>query len=185
MARLHAGFPFSDRLFANCTKNCRHEAAGPRDNLSRFAARGTGLAALAHAQFAAIHPFLDRDGRVGRLLIPLLLCGAGVLQQPLLYWSLYLMQHRDEYYRLLERVRTTGDGEAWLDFFLEGVTSRATSAVETAPRLVALFCEDMARARSAGRRAATMLNVLQALRERPVLTVNAVSRRTGCRFRPQ
>jgi Fic family protein len=139
-------------------------------------------AALAHAQFETIHPFRHGNGRVGRLLIPLLLCSAGVLQQPLLYLSLYLKQHRDEYYRLLERVRTTGDWEAWLDFFLEGVTATATSAVETAQRLVALFGEDMARARSAGRRAATMLNVLQALRERPVLTVNAVSRRTGLSF---
>jgi Fic family protein len=139
-------------------------------------------AALAHAQFETIHPFLDGNGRVGRLLIPLLLFDAGVLQQPLLYVSLYLKQHRDEYYRLLDRVRVTGDWEAWLDFFLEGVAATATGAVETALRLVSLFNEDAARVQSAGRTAATMLRVLRALHERPVLTLNEVSRRTGLSF---
>jgi Fic family protein len=133
-------------------------------------------------QFETIHPFLDGNGRIGRLLIPLLLHDAGVLQQPLLYLSLYFKQHRDEYYRLLDRVRGTGDWEAWLDFFLEGVTATATSAVDTAQRLVARFTEDRARVQNAGRGAATMLRVLQALHERPVLTLNEVSRRTGLSF---
>ena len=140
------------------------------------------IAALAHVQFETIHPFLDGNGRIGRLLIPLLLHNAGALQQPLLYLSLYFKQHRDEYYRLLDRVRTSGDWEAWLDFFLEGVATTATSAVETAQRLVALFKEDTARIQAAGRTAAAMLRVLQALHERPVLTVNEVSRRTGLSF---
>jgi Fic family protein len=99
-----------------------------------------------------------------------------------LYLSLYFKQHRDEYYRLLDRVRISGDWEAWLDFFLEGVATTATSAVETAQRLVALFKEDTARIQAAGRTAAAMLRVLQALHERPVLTVNGVSRRTGLSF---
>ncbi|MEP6916622.1 MAG: Fic family protein, partial [Acidobacteriota bacterium] len=140
------------------------------------------IAALAHVQFETIHPFLDGNGRIGRLLIPLLLHNAGVLQQPLLYLSLYFKQHRDEYYRLLDRVRTSGDWEAWLDFFLEGVATTATSAVETAQRLVALFKEDTARIQASGRTAAAMLRVLHALHERPVLTVNEVSRRTGLSF---
>ncbi len=140
------------------------------------------MAALAHVQFETIHPFLDGNGRIGRLLIPLLLHNAGMLQQPLLYLSLYFKQHRDEYYRLLDRVRTAGDWEAWLDFFLEGVATTATSAVETAQRLVALFKEDTARVQAAGRTAATMLRVLQALHERPVLTLNEVSRRAGLSF---
>ena len=90
-------------------------------------------AALTHVQFETIHPFLDGNGRIGRLLIPLLLHDAGILQQPLLYLSLYLKQHRDQYYRLLDRVRATGDWESWLDFFLEGVATTATSAVRSAP----------------------------------------------------
>jgi Fic family protein len=139
-------------------------------------------AALAHVQFETIHPFLDGNGRIGRLLIPILLHNAGILQQPLLYLSLYFKQHRDEYYRLLDRVRTTGDWEAWLDFFLEGVETTATSAVETAQRLVALFKEDTARVQATGRTAATMLRVLQTLHERPVLTLNEVSRRAGLSF---
>ncbi|MEO8259259.1 MAG: Fic family protein [Acidobacteriota bacterium] len=139
-------------------------------------------AALAHVQFETIHPFLDGNGRIGRLLIPILLHNAGMLQQPLLYLSLYFKQHRDEYYRLLDRVRTAGDWEAWLDFFLEGVETTATSAVETAQRLVALFKEDTARVQATGRGAATMLRVLQTLHERPVLTLNEVSRRAGLSF---
>ena len=139
-------------------------------------------AALAHVQFETIHPFLDGNGRIGRLLIPILLHHAGMLQQPLLYLSLYFKQHRDEYYRLLDRVRTAGDWEAWLDFFLEGVATTATSAVETAQRLVALFKEDTARVQATGRAAATMLRVLQTLHERPVLTLNEMSRRAGLSF---
>jgi Fic family protein len=138
--------------------------------------------ALAHVQFETIHPFLDGNGRIGRLLIPLLLHDAGILQQPLLYLSLYFKQHRNEYYRLLDRVRTAGDWEAWLDFFLEGVATTAAGAVETAQRLVALFKEDAVRAQASGRTAATMLRVLRALHERPVLTLNEVSRRTGLSF---
>ena len=139
-------------------------------------------AALAHVQFETIHPFLDGNGRIGRLLIPLFLHDAGVLQQPLLYLSLYFKQHRDEYYRLLDRVRATGDWESWLAFFLEGVVSTATSAVDTAQRLVVLFKEDTARLQAVGRGATTMLRVLQSLHERPVITLNEVSRRTGLSF---
>ena len=82
-------------------------------------------AALAHLQFETIHPFLDGNGRVGRLLISLLLHHDGVLRQPLLYLSLYFKQHRDEYYRLLDAVRQDGDWEAWLEFFLDGVAETA------------------------------------------------------------
>src|SRR4029077_6853904 len=98
-----------------------------------------------------IHPFPDGNGRIGRLLIPVLLHHAGMLEQPLLYLSLYFKQHRDEYYRLLSRGRTAGDWEAWLDFFLEGVETTATSAVETAQRLLPPFKEETAGGRAAGR----------------------------------
>ena len=102
---------------------------------------------LAHVQFETIHPFLDGNGRVGRLLITLLLLHAGVLREPLLYLSLYFKQHRADYYRLLDGVRTDGDWEEWLDFFLEGVRATADLAVATAQRLVALFGEDRDRIR--------------------------------------
>jgi Fic family protein len=139
-------------------------------------------AALAHVQFETIHPFLDGNGRIGRLLIPLLLHDAGILQQPLLYLSLYFKQHRDEYYRLLDRVRSTGDWESWLDFFLEGVSATAASAVDTAQRLVALFKTDAARVQAAGRGAPTMLRVLQSLHERPVITLSEIARRADLSF---
>lgn len=139
-------------------------------------------AALVHVQFETIHPFLDGNGRIGRLLIPLFLHHAGSVQQPLLYLSLHFKQHRQEYYRLLDRVRLHGDWEAWLDFFLEGVNMTATSAVETTQRLGALYKEDTARVQAHGRSAATMLRVLQTLHERPVLTLNEVSRRAGLSF---
>ena len=105
-------------------------------------------AALAHVQFETIHPFLDGNGRVGRLLITLLLCAERVLQQPLLYLSLYFKQHRDAYYDHLQRVRTEGAWEEWLEFFLEGVIAVAGSATETARRIRRLVERD--RARSTG-----------------------------------
>ena len=139
-------------------------------------------AALAHAQFETIHPFLDGNGRVGRLLIVLMLFDAGVLDQPLLYLSYYFKQHRDEYYRLLDTVRTEGDWEAWLDFFLEGVESTAGSAVDTAHRLLALFRDDAARVQTLGRAAANALRVFDALRARPLATLNALTESTGASY---
>jgi len=139
-------------------------------------------AALAHAQFETVHPFLDGNGRVGRLLISLMLFDAEVLGQPLLYLSLYLKQHRAEYYRLLDAVRSEGDWEAWLDFFLEGVEGIATSAVDTAHRLLALFRDDAARVRALGRGAAGALRVFDALRDRPLATLNDLAGRTGASY---
>ncbi len=101
-------------------------------------------AALAHAQFETIHPFLDGNGRVGRLLITLLLCAEEqqVMSRPLLYLSLFLKRNRDEYYTHLQRVRTHGEWEQWLRFFLEGVNDVAGSATETTRRLLTLVEED-------------------------------------------
>lgn len=138
--------------------------------------------ALAHVQFETIHPFLDGNGRVGRLLIPLQLHHAGVLQQPLLYLSLYFKQRKSEYYRLLDLVRRVGDWEAWLDFFLEGIAITATSAVDTAQRLLELFKGDRGRVQAIRRGAPALLRVLQSLHERPVTTLNEVVRRTGLSF---
>jgi Fic family protein len=139
-------------------------------------------AALAHAQFETIHPFLDGNGRVGRLLIVLMLFDAGVLDQPLLYLSYYFKQHRPEYYRLLDTVRAEGDWEAWLDFFLEGVESTAGSAVDTAHRLLTLFRDDAARVQTLGRAAANALRVFDALRARPLATLNDLTERTGASY---
>ena len=133
-------------------------------------------AALAHVQFETIHPFLDGNGRLGRLLIALLLHHGRLLAQPLLYLSLFLKEHRSVYYELLDRVRTTGDWEAWVDFFLEGVESTAHSAIQTARRLVDLFEADTRRTAQSGRAAANALRVLAALRERPVLTLSHLCR---------
>ena len=136
-------------------------------------------AALAHVQFETIHPFLDGNGRIGRLLIALTLHQDGILREPLLYLSLYFKQNRAEYYRLLDTVRYDGDWEAWLDFFLEGVRTTATGAVETANRLVALFQEDAARIHSLGRSAPNTLRVFNAFRSRPVASIKDIRRRTG------
>lgn len=139
-------------------------------------------AALAHVQFETIHPFLDGNGRVGRLLIALILHHDGVLRQPLLYLSLYFKQHRAEYYRQLDAVRHTGDWEAWLDFFLEGVEQTATGAVDTAHRLLALFAQDAVKLRTLGRSAANALHLFDALRRRPVATIGVLAQQTGVSF---
>lgn len=139
-------------------------------------------AAIAHLQFETIHPFLDGNGRVGRLLIALMLHEARVLRQPLLYLSLYFKQHRTEYYRLLDSVRQEGDWETWLDFFFEGVAQTAGSAVETAHRLLALFGKDAERVEALGRGAANTRRIFGALRERPVATVTDLAARTGVSF---
>jgi Fic family protein len=103
-------------------------------------------AALAHAQFETIHPFLDGNGRLGRLLVTLLLSGEGrVLSKPLLYLSLYLKRNRDEYYERLQRVRTNGEWEEWTRFFLEGIVEVANSAAETTRRLLAVVESDRQR----------------------------------------
>lgn len=133
-------------------------------------------AALAHVQFETIHPFLDGNGRLGRLLIALLLHQGRLLSQPLLYLSLYFKEHRALYYEHLTRVRATGDWESWVDFFLEGVERTAGQAVETARRLATLFQSDEASLRELGRRGVGAAKVLSTLRERPLLTLNHLTR---------
>jgi Fic family protein len=132
-------------------------------------------AALAHVQFETIHPFLDGNGRLGRLLIVLMLIEAGVLQQPLLYLSLFFKQHRSRYYELLDGVRQQGDWEAWIDFFLEGVESTATAAVTTAHRLLALFRADEARLSGLGRSGPSVRQVFAALCRRPLNSIKQLS----------
>lgn len=139
-------------------------------------------AALSHIQFETIHPFLDGNGRVGRLLITILLCHAGLLRQPLLYLSLYFKKNRAEYYGLLDRVRQEGDWEAWLEFFLEGVRQTADGAVATAGRLESMFREDRDRIQARGRAAGSALRVHDALKERPLTSIQEIRRRAGLSF---
>lgn len=113
------------------------------DNFEKFLHRDTQLpvlvdAGIAHAHFETIHPFIDGNGRVGRLLITLLLCQRGVLHRPLLYLSYYLKRHRAEYYDRLQAIRETGDWEGWIEFFLRAVGETATSAAATAREIVEL-----------------------------------------------
>ncbi len=128
-------------------------------------------ASLIHVQFETIHPFLDGNGRLGRLLITLLLCASGVLRHPILYLSLYFKTHRSYYYELLQRVRTHGDWEAWLEFFLDGVIDTAEHATEAAQKILKLFDVDHERIKQSGRLAASALRVHQILQERPLLPV--------------
>ena len=125
-------------------------------------------AALAHVQFETIHPFLDGNGRIGRLLITLILCHEGILRQPLLYLSLYFKEHRDRYFDLLTRVRTEGDWEAWLRFFAVGVREMAEGAVATARRSNDIFNEDGKALRELGRKANSALRIHRIFQTRPI-----------------
>ncbi len=136
-------------------------------------------AALAHVQFETIHPFLDGNGRVGRLLITLLLCDRDVLDEPLLYLSFYFKTHRQRYYELLNRVRLDGDWEAWLDFFAEAVIVTATQAVDTAQQLHEMFNRDREKIRGLGRAGSSALQVHQALMEHPIATPGRLAGKTG------
>lgn len=128
-------------------------------------------AALVHVQFESIHPFLDGNGRLGRLLITFLLCMEGVLKEPILYLSLYFKTHRQRYYELLQRVREKGDWESWLEFFLEGIKETSDQAAETAQQILELFETDRRKIENLGRPAASALRVHQYLQTKPILSV--------------
>lgn len=128
-------------------------------------------AALAHVQFETIHPYMDGNGRLGRLLITLLLCSEGALSEPLLYLSLYFKQNRSEYYDRLQAVRTQGNWEGWLNFFFQGVRDTAQSAVATAEAVLDLFRQDRERLQSIGRAAGSALRVHELLQQRPILSL--------------
>ena len=165
-----------------------HAVADCMGELEQFLhARDDGLptlvrAGLAHVQFETIHPFLDGNGRTGRLLITFLLCEAGVLREPLLYLSLFFKQHRSDYYELLNAVRRTGDWEDWLDFFLEGVQETAEGAFATSQRLLQLFAADRERIQQTGRRAGSALRVHERLTARPLQSISSVAESTALTF---
>jgi Fic family protein len=158
-----------------------HEMLQSLDNLEKFIHDETPMpllvkVGLIHGQFETIHPFLDGNGRVGRLLITFLLCQRGVLQRPLLYLSYYLKQNRTEYYDRLQAVRDTGDWESWLKFFLRGVYAVAQEATATARKVVDLREEDRRKiTEHMGTSAAKGLVLLEQLYSRPVVDVAAVS----------
>ncbi|MDW7772869.1 MAG: Fic family protein [Desulfobulbaceae bacterium] len=136
-------------------------------------------AALAHVQFETIHPFLDGNGRLGRLLITLILCEQRVLQAPMLYLSLYFKTYRQHYYELFNIIRLTGDWESWLDFFAEAVIMTAGQAFETAQQLQALTQEDKIKITGLGRAANSALQVYMALMEHPIATAGSLVKKTG------
>ena len=131
-------------------------------------------AALAHVQFETIHPFVDGNGRLGRLLITLLLCSEGALSQPMLYLSLYFKTNRKEYYERLQNVRRNGDWEGWLSFFLTGVLETAEQAVIAARSILRLFDEDRRRIASLGRPANSALRVHEILQTKPIISVSSI-----------
>lgn len=135
-------------------------------------------AALAHVQFETIHPFLDGNGRIGRLLITLLLTSEGVLSEPLLYLSLYFKRNRQRYYELLDKVRREGDWEEWLEFFADAVRTTAMGAVDTARQLGALFKADRERIQALGREAGSALQVHEVMQARPLRNVSGLQKVT-------
>jgi cell filamentation protein, protein adenylyltransferase len=138
---------------------------------------------LAHAQFETIHPFLDGNGRIGRLLVTFLLCERGVLSKPVLYLSHYFKRHRSEYYERLQAVRDNGDWEGWLAFFLRGVAQVSAQATETARRILALREEHRSRITDHfGRAAGHGHRVLEVLYKRPIVAVEDVRRLTGTTY---
>jgi Fic family protein len=158
-----------------------HEMLAALDNFEKFLHAEHGFprlieSALAHAQFETIHPFLDGNGRVGRLLITFLLVHHGVLSKPLLYLSYYLKRRRATYYDRLMAIRQDGDWEGWLEFFAEGVASTADEAVTTATRILALQADHRRRAQVQG---ANGLRLLDLLFERPLVNVRLVRDEVG------
>ena len=138
---------------------------------------------VAHAFFETVHPFLDGNGRVGRLLITFLLCEREILSKPVLYLSHFFKKRRAEYYERLQSVRDDGDWEGWLGFFLEGVAEVSQEATETARRILVLREEHRSQIlRELGRAAGTAQQVLEYLFKRPVVAVKDVRAHTGTSF---
>jgi len=136
-------------------------------------------AGLVHVQFETIHPFLDGNGRLGRLLITFLLCTQNILKEPILYLSLYFKTHRQHYYDLLQRVRQDGDWEAWLEFFLEGIAATSLQAADAARQILQLFEADQRRIETLGRSAASALRVHKFLQQKPIAPIPDIAAALG------
>ncbi len=164
-----------------------HEMQEALGNLETFLHDTTTYPALircglAHAQFETIHPFLDGNGRVGRLLITFLLCQRGILKLPLLYLSHYLKFHRAEYYDRLTAIRNDGNWEAWLTFFLKGVSEVSRSSTETARQILELRREHQTLIRSKAANQANALGLLDYLFEQPIVNARLVEEHIHCAF---
>ncbi len=134
-------------------------------------------AAMAHAQFETIHPFLDGNGRLGRLLITLLLCAEDAMAQPILYLSLYFKANRDEYYQRLQLVRERADWEGWIKFFLQGVKETSEQAAAAGRRILTIFDEDRKQIDQLGRASGSAMRLFQALQRKPMLTIPTAAER--------
>jgi Fic family protein len=139
-------------------------------------------AGLVHAQFESIHPFLDDNGRLGRLLITFILCAEKALSEPLLYLSLYFKEHRKMYYETLQRVRTEGDWEGWLEFFFSGVEAVAGEAESTAKKLFSMFDEHRRKIQKIGKAASTALRVHDFLMKHAIISLSAASKELELSF---
>jgi len=133
-------------------------------------------AGLAHAQFETIHPFLDGNGRMGRLLITFILCHDKVLEKPLLYLSLFFKKHREEYYERLNAVRRDGDWEGWIKFYLQGVYEISKQATDAAKSIMDLLAADRQKLAGLGKAAPTALALLDLLYLRPYVTIPFVAK---------
>ena len=131
-------------------------------------------AALIHVQFETIHPFLDGNGRLGRLLITFFLCVKGVLKSPFLYLSLFFKKHRTLYYEALNSVRKDGDWEEWINFFLEGIFFTANDAVITFMNINSVFAKDITEIKTLGRAAESALAVFSIFQQKPILTISEI-----------
>lgn len=155
-----------------------HELLRVLGDLERFIREGDATpivkAGLVHAQFETIHPFLDGNGRLGRLLISMMLCADKALAQPFLYLSLYFKQYRDDYYRALQAIRSDGDWEQWMAYYLEGVDWTARQAIATTTALLDLFHADRARVSGIARGAST-LRVYEALQTKVIVSIRRVA----------
>lgn len=159
---------------SECMRALENYIVAPNDSLPLLV-----RVALAHAQFETIHPFLDGNGRTGRLLIMLQLMHGGLIGQPF-YLSLFLKQRRSEYFDLLSLVRTSGDWEAWIEFFLDGLCATSVSAIDAASRLTSVTRSDRRRIdERGGRRAPSLRTVFDALRNRLVVSIRTASEETG------
>ncbi|MGE5648513.1 MAG: Fic family protein [Acidobacteriota bacterium] len=180
-----AGCTLADALFVPPPP---HEMMRALDNLEKFLHDSSPMpqlmkAGIAHAQFETIHPFLDGNGRMGRLLITFLLCQKGILQHPLLYLSHYFKLHRSEYYDRLQAVREQGDWEGWLQFFLAGVYEVAQEATDTARQIVNLREKHRDMVQQTLRRGAGKgLALLEMLHYRPIVTVKYVAENVKLTF---
>jgi Fic family protein len=139
-------------------------------------------AALGHVQFETIHPFLDGNGRLGRLLITLLLCAEGVLTEPILYISIYFKTHRNEYYERLSAVRARGDWEGWLEYFLQGISETAETASESARQILRLFEQDQEKISKLGRATESALRIHHFMRKKPLVSIATIMRELNVTF---